>query len=148
MRTRDDALSAIQELDVLEDTRPLSTKEHVTRKKLQDGVTEANLKTEMDWRQRSRKLRLAAGDANTRFFHQMTSGKRRFNRIHSIQVGDKTYSGHSAVGIAIANHFPTFYQKGPRNKWEWTGEGAASLSNGQQEQLTHPFTEEEVRVAL
>ena len=38
MRTRDDALSTIEELDVLEDTRPLSAKEHATRKKFRDGV--------------------------------------------------------------------------------------------------------------
>ena len=109
MRTRDDALSAIQELDVLEDTRPLSTEEHEGCKKLWDGVAEADLKIEMDWRQRSRQLWLAAGDANTWFFHQVASGKRRLNRIHSIRVGDRTYSGHSAVETAIVKHFRAFY---------------------------------------
>ena len=102
----------------------------------------------MDWRQRSRQLWLAAGDANTRFFHQVASGRRRLNRIHSIRVGDSTYTGHAAVGTALATHFRAFYRKGPRNKWEWTGEGAASLSVGQQERLTRPFTEEEVKAAF
>ena len=63
-------------------------------------------------------------------------------------MGDRSYIGHATVGTAIANHFWVFYRKGPRNKWEWTGEGVVILSAGQQDQLTRPFTEEEVRVAI
>ena len=111
-------------------------------------MAEVDLKIEMDWRERSRQLWLAAGDANTRFFHQVASGRRTLNRIHSIRVGDRSYSGHAAVGTAIANHFRAFYRKGPMNKWEWTGEGAAILSAEQQDQLTRSFTEEEVRAAV
>ena len=47
-RIRDEALNAIHELDVLEDTRPLSDEEHAAQKKLREGVAEADLKTEMD----------------------------------------------------------------------------------------------------
>ena len=78
-RIRDEALNAIQEFDALEDTRPLLDEEHIARKKFREGVAEADLKTEMDWRQLSRKLWLAAGDSNTRFFHQVASGRRRLN---------------------------------------------------------------------
>ena len=52
------------------------------------------------------------------------------------------------MGTALATHFWAFYRKGPRNKWERTGEGAASLSVGQQERLTRLFTEEEVKAAI
>ena len=147
-RIRDEALNAIQELNVLEDTRPLSVDEHTTRKKLRDGVAEADLKTEMDWRQGSKQLWLVAGDANTGFFQQVTCGRRRLNRVHSIRVGDNTYRRHIAVRTAMANHFRSFYQKGLRNKWEWTGDGSASLSVGHQEQLIRPFTKEEVKAAI
>ena len=112
---------------MLEDTRPLSVEEHAASKKLREGVAEADLKTEMDWRQRSRQLWLVACDANTWFLHQVASGRRRLNRVHSIRVGDNIYRGHAAVGTALATHFWAFYQKGLRNKWEWTGEGAACL---------------------
>ena len=60
----------------MEDTRPLSAEEHAARKECRNVVAEADLKIEMDWRQRSRQLWLAAGDANTRFFHQVASGRR------------------------------------------------------------------------
>ena len=87
-RTRDGALGVIQEQDTLEDTRPLSAEEHAARKELRNEVAEADLEIEMDWRQRSRQLWLAAGDANTRFFHQVARGKKRHNCIHSIRVSD------------------------------------------------------------
>ena len=49
------------------------------RRSHRDMVAELDLRQEMDWRQRSRQLWLAAWDANTRFFHQIASRRRRQN---------------------------------------------------------------------
>ena len=145
--TRDDALSAIVELDSLEDTRPLLVEEHAARKKLQDGVAEVDLKIEMVV---TAIQEIVAGGRGCQYPVHPPSGKRqeKANPIHSIRVGDRTYSGHSPVETAIVNHFRTFYRKGPRNMWKCTGEGAVSLCDGQQEQITRPFIEEEVRAAM
>ena len=51
------------------------------RRSHRDMVAELDLRQEMDLRQHSRQLWLADGDANTRFFHQIASGRRRQNFI-------------------------------------------------------------------
>ena len=90
-RRRDTALSHIQMLDALEDTRPLLPEEIQARRSHRNEVAELDFCQEMDWRQRSRQLWLAARDANTRFFHQVASGCRRKNHIRQIRVGDRAH---------------------------------------------------------
>ena len=78
---RDAALARILDLDSVEDTRPLEPDEMKERKACRDEVAKVDLHIEMDWRQRSHQLWLTAGDANTRFFHQVANGRRRANNI-------------------------------------------------------------------
>ena len=68
-RRRDAALNHIQMMDTLEDTRSLVPGEVQARRSYRDEVAKLDLRQEIDWRQWSRQLWLAAGDANTRFFH-------------------------------------------------------------------------------
>ena len=102
----------------------------------------------MDWRQRSCQLWLAAGDANTKFFHQVANGCRRSNCIGRLLVGDSIITGHAAVGQALAYHFCSFFWRGPPNSWRWIGAGASTLSPAQQHQLTSTFLEDEVRTTI
>ena len=52
-RNRDTALTRIQVLDATEDVRPLMAEEIRERKTRRDEVAEADIRIEMDWRQRS-----------------------------------------------------------------------------------------------
>ena len=87
---RDAALMRVRCLDAAEDVSPLSTEEDMERKMCQRKVAEVDYRIEMDWRQRSRILWLAAGDAKTRFFHQSANGRRRQNSIRQLQIGGRT----------------------------------------------------------
>ena len=58
----------------MEDLRPLTTEETRERKTCREEVAEADLRIEMDWRQRSHQIWLAARDANSSFF---PSGRER-----------------------------------------------------------------------
>ena len=91
---------------------------------------------------------LAAGDANIKFFHQAANARRRTNRIGRLRLGDSVINGQAAVEQALANHFLSFFRQGPPNSWRWTGMGASTLSSSQQQQLTCPFLEDEVREAI
>ena len=111
-------------------------------------MVEVDLRVEMDWRHRSRQLWLAARDANTKFFHQAVNGRRRYNRIGRLWLGDSVITGQAAVGQALADHFRSFFWRGPPNSWRWTSAKASTLSLAQQQQLTGPFLEDEVRAAI
>ena len=91
-QNRDTALARIQTLDALEEQRSLTTEEARERKTSREEVAEADLRIEMDWRQRSWELWLSTGDSNTRFFHQMANGRRCLNGIRRLRIGDRVLS--------------------------------------------------------
>ena len=88
-RCQDEALSRIQILDILEGSYLLESEELMEHRSHRDMVAELDLRQEIDWRQRSRQLWLAAGDANTQFFHQVACGRRRQNFIQRLQIRDQ-----------------------------------------------------------
>ena len=96
-RNRDTAVARIQMLDAFEERRSLTTEESRERKTSREEVAEADLRIEMDWRQRSRELWLSVRDSNTRFFHQMANRRRRLNGIRRLRIGDRVLSDQSAV---------------------------------------------------
>ena len=54
----------------------------------------------------------------------------------------------SVVGEALAADFRKFYQQGPQSKWRWTRTTTSTLPPLLQQQLTCPFSLEEVKVAV
>ena len=114
---RDAALARVQDLDGVEDNRSLTIDESHERKVCREEVAAADLREEMDWRQRSRQMWMAAGDANTRYFHQVANGRRRANRIERLQMGDRVITGQTDVGQALADHFRCFFRRGTPNSW-------------------------------
>ena len=141
-------MARVQDLDEIEDNRSLTIDESHERKNCREEVAAADLRVEMDWRQRSRQLWLAAGDANTRYFHQVANGRRRANRIERLQLGDRVITGQTAVGQALADHFRCLFRRGPPNSWRWTGAWASQLSPDEQGSITGPFLVDEVRAAI
>ena len=104
-KARDASLARIHALDVMEDSRPLTAFEACEQKKCREDEAEVYIKFEMDWRQRSQQLWLAASDANTSFYHQAANGRRRSNRIGGIRLGDLVVNGQAVVGQALVDHF-------------------------------------------
>ena len=147
-QNRDNALARVQTLDAMEDLRPLTTKETRERKTCREEVAEVDLRIEMDWRQRSRQIWLAAGDGNTRFFHQVANRRRRLNDIQRLQIGDRVVNDQTTIGQAFVEHFRRFYRRGPANRWLWLATGASILDLSQQQQLISPFSEDEVKVVV
>ena len=141
-RNRDTALARVQTLDALEEQRPLTTEESMERKISRVEVAEADLRIEMDWRQRFQELWLSAGDANMRFFHQMANERRRLNGIRRLRIGDRVLSDQATIGQAFAKHFRDFYRRGLTNQWQWLATGAFVLDPSQQQQLILPFSKD------
>ena len=133
----------------MEDSRPLTAFEACDRKKCCEAVAEANIRFEMDWRQRSRQLWLAEGDAK----HKVLSSSGKWStedQPHWLDpaIGDLVINGQATVGQALSDHFWSFFQRGHPNSWRWTGTEASTLSPAQHQQLTGPFLMDEVREAI
>ena len=120
----------------------------VERRSHRDVVAELDLWQEMDWRQRSRQLWLAAGDANTRFFHQVASGCRRQNFIRRLRIGAQVIVDQALVGQAQSNHYREFYRRGVPNRWKWTPTTATTVTSSLKSQLSRPFSIHEVKAAV
>ena len=144
-RRRDEALRRIESLDILEGFRPLEPEELMELRSHRDVVAEFDLQQEMDWRQRSRQLWLAAGDANTRFFHQVASGRRRQNFIRRLRIGDQVIEDQVLVGQVLSDHYREFYRRGLPNRWKWTPTTATTVTSSQKSQLSRPFSIDEVK---
>ena len=76
----------LNDLDVREETHPLTTKEKLEQVNLCTDIEKLTLLEEISCRQKSRVLHLREGDANTRFFHRMANSNRRNNDIESLMV--------------------------------------------------------------
>ena len=143
-RLRDEALCRIESLHILEGSRPLEPEELMERRSHRDVVAELDLRQEMDWRQRSRQLWLAARDANTRFFHQVASGRRRQNFIQRLRIGAQVIVDQALVGQALSDH----YRRGLPNRWKWTPTTATMVTSSQKSQLSMSFSIDEVKAAV
>ena len=91
---------------------------------------------------------MSAGDANTRFFHQMANSQHRLNGIRRLRIGDRVLSDQAAIGQGFAEHFRDFYRRGPTNRWRWMATGASVLDPCQQQQLILLFLVDEVKAVV
>ncbi|KAF5459634.1 hypothetical protein F2P56_019568, partial [Juglans regia] len=76
----------IQELDRLQEVRPLSEEEQLQRTVLVADLERIILQEEMSWRQKSRALWLREGDRSTKFFHSIANSHRRNNNIEVLKI--------------------------------------------------------------
>ena len=132
----------------MEDNNALGQGELQERRLCRDEVAELDNRLEKDWRQRSRQLWLAAGDANKRFFHQVANGRRRQNHIRLLRIGDRIHSDQTSVGQTLVDHFREFYRQGLPNQWKWAPTTVPTVNLAQQQHLICPFLVEEVKVAV
>jgi hypothetical protein len=96
----------IQDLDILEETRPLFVEEGVAKDLLKADFENVLLLEEIKWRQTSRATWLWEGNKNTRYFHRVANSNRRFNSIDHLVVDRALNSNQTKIGEGLVN----FYQ--------------------------------------
>jgi hypothetical protein len=102
---------------------------------------------ELYWYNRSHETWLLQGDLNTKFFHGIASGRKRKNTILSLEHGDVTVEGDENLLAHATDFYTELFGPVPEsdihldnNIWE----GAACLSESDNEQLCKLFSEAEI----
>ena len=67
------------------------------------------MNTSMQW-QKSRLLWLKEGDANSKFFHNIMSSRRRTNSIFSLSANGTIVEGVEGIRGLVFNHFSSHFK--------------------------------------
>ncbi|XP_059436088.1 uncharacterized protein LOC132169016 [Corylus avellana] len=116
--------------------------------KLQDDLKLRMAQEELRWRQRAKIDWLKFGDKNTKIFHACANQRRRSNHIKSI-IDENGVFWENDVGGAFVNYFSTlFNSEGVEHIVDGLEGLEGRITAAMNEDLSKPFTEDEVRTAL
>ena len=106
---------------------------------------------EIKWYQRSKAQFILEGDSNTRYFHMVANGRHRKNYIHSLNQDEGVIEGQNELKQYITNYYKTLF--GPPEDGNLTLDESRigdipQVSPEENDFLTAPFTEDEVRQAI
>ena len=101
----------MNDLDVREETQPLTAEEKLEQTNLRTDIEKLTLLEEFSWRQKSRMLHLREGDTNTKFFHRMANSHRRNNGIENLMVDGILSSDQGMIADCITQFFMKLYSK-------------------------------------
>uniref|UniRef100_A0A453EUV4 Uncharacterized protein n=2 Tax=Aegilops tauschii subsp. strangulata TaxID=200361 RepID=A0A453EUV4_AEGTS len=91
--------------DKAQEDRTLSAHEEWLRKQIKGSYLGLASLERTIARQRARIATLKDGDANTSFIHRQCSYRRQKNRVHSLNVDDRTLTDHADMASAAFAHF-------------------------------------------
>jgi len=107
----------------------------------------ARVQNSVNW-QKSRMNWLKEGDANSKFFHGVMSGRKRHNTINMVLVDGAQVEGVNHVRSAVFTHFSTHYKASSARRPGVGGLQFHQLSGVDAGSLILPFSQEEVKQAI
>jgi mannosylglycoprotein endo-beta-mannosidase len=106
---------------------------------------------ELKWYQRAKVKHLLEGDANTKYYHLLANGRHRKTHIFQLEDGDSIIASDAQLKQHITSYYKSLF--GPSDVSLMTLDESQTgdipqVLDLENEFLTSPFTEEEVRVAI
>uniref|UniRef100_A0A2N9HYC0 Protein kinase domain-containing protein n=1 Tax=Fagus sylvatica TaxID=28930 RepID=A0A2N9HYC0_FAGSY len=141
---KNDLQTQIQDLDLVEETRPLSVEEGVTKENLKADFEKLLLLEEIKWRQTSRATWLREGDKNTKFFHRVANSNRRFNSIEHLVVDGAVTTDQSEIGKGLVNFYQGLFSDDAVRRPLLDGVAFSAIDESDRDMLDRSFTEDEV----
>jgi hypothetical protein len=141
---KNDLQAQIQDLDLVEETRPLSAEEGVTKENLKAEFEKLLLLEEIQWRQTSRATWLREGDKNTKFFHRVANSNRRFNSIDHLVVNGVVTTDQSEIGTGLVNFYKGLFSDDEVRRPLLDGVVFSTIDESDRDMLDRAFTEDEV----
>jgi len=99
---------------------------------------------EIRWRQRSRIQWLKQGDKNTKFFHRITTSRKRYNTIESLKVAGSNVTDPIDIKEAIKSYYENLYKETEVWRPELQLQGITCINEDEKEELQKQIEEEEI----
>ena len=100
------------------------------------------------WQQLSREKWIKSGDRNTKYYHVVALGKRRFKRINQIKSGNRTHKKPRTINIEILSFYKKLYRQELKPKIHLDSSILPKISEEQLQSLEKRPSMEEISLAL
>ncbi|GKU90659.1 hypothetical protein SLEP1_g4626 [Rubroshorea leprosula] len=142
------ASSTIARIDMKGEVAQLSEEEIDRRREAFIQIWESLKSKESMLQQKSRKVWLAQGDANTKFFHNCVKGRWRRAEMNSIQIKGVQIRDAIRVKEEIARYFEELYAEEKKIRPTLDGLAFKQLTWEENVNLISPFNEEEIKIVV
>ncbi|GKV11786.1 hypothetical protein SLEP1_g23006 [Rubroshorea leprosula] len=135
----------IAEMDEKEEHSQLS---EVDIEKRRNGFLDLwkNMKIqESMWQQKSRKMWLKEGDANSKFFHRSVKGRWRRNEINSIQIMGDQCRGVNEIKEGVMNYFKGLFSEEEWQRPKLDGISFKQIDKADNDFFMATFSEEDIK---
>jgi hypothetical protein len=137
-------MADLRELDVVEESRPLSVEEKCKKETTSVELDKLILMEEICWRQKSRALWLQEGDKNSKLFHRLANSHRNVNSIAKMNIDGILSSNQDEIRDHIAFFYENLYMETGYSRPMLDGMQFSAISGEDAEWLERPFDEEEI----
>jgi hypothetical protein len=138
----------INDLDLRGEVLGLNAQDMELRKNLFGQFWNLQKTKEASIFQRSRSKWLRQGDANTKFFHGCVNSRSKRNTISALRVGDIWLDKAAQIKEAVVNYFEDHFSSSNFCRPKLDGVPFPSLSLTENEELSAPFSLEEIHKAV
>jgi mannosylglycoprotein endo-beta-mannosidase len=143
--------SIIDDLEAKAEVRPLSVQEIEQKSQSNAEIAKLLREEELKWYQRSKAQFILEGDSNTRYFHCVANGRHRKKLIRSLVQDEGTIEGHDQLKSFITSYYKGLFGAPEEDNFSFDETRTDDIPQVSQEEndfLTSPYTEEEVRKAV
>lgn len=138
-------------IESMEEQGPLNPNILDKRATLSGELQQLMVNEELYWLQQSHETWLLKGDKNIAFYHRIANGKKRKNNVHSFSCGDTTIEGTNNLLKHATGFYKDLFGPAAGNIFHLdpdTWGDDEKLTAEENDFLTRPFSEEEVKKAL
>uniref|UniRef100_A0A8R7RBS2 Reverse transcriptase domain-containing protein n=1 Tax=Triticum urartu TaxID=4572 RepID=A0A8R7RBS2_TRIUA len=141
----------IDDLNKIAETRILSQQEIDMKNQSNEKVARLLREEEIKYYQRSKADFILMGDSNTRYFQLVANGRHRKKRIYSLQQDEGWIEGQEELKRYITSYYKSLFglpDEGNFTLDENRTDDIPQVTTEENDFLTAPFSEEEVRAAV
>jgi hypothetical protein len=150
-KTKHNLQQIIDHLDITAENRDLSDGESTMLNQARNQLTKLLREEEIKFYQRAKATDVLLGDNNTKYFQMVANGKHRKKRIFSLESDNGIIEGQANLKSYITKFYKGLFGEPERSSFVLDDDRVDDIpqvSQAENDILTAPFSEEEVKAAI